>query len=282
MNTPPKVFISYSWDDDAHKAWILNLANQLLANGVDVTLDQFELSLGKNLSHFMERAVQDANKVLLILTENYKIKAEGRKGGVGYEYSMINSALYKMQTNNNKFLPVLRGQDRDASTPIFVDAFINLDMRDDTKFDANLEELLRAIYEAPKVVKPPIGKKPDFLNQTSAVPSSAIVPPTSQQGSISDKMADLTKQQEEAKDLLSQKQALRKLVGQSKTKAALEILNQIAVDIKDTELENTAILLSSQYEDNAKQRRKGIATEESLRIGLNKINASLLEIIKDL
>ena len=195
---------------------------------------------------------------------------------------MINSALYKTQTNNNKFLPVLRGQDRDASTPIFVDAFINLDMRDDTKFDANLEELLRAIYEAPKVVKPPIGKKPDFLNQSTPVPSSAIVPPTSQQNSISDKMADVTKQQEEAKDLLSQKQALRKLVGQSKTKAALEILNQIAVDIKDTELENTAILLSSQYEDNAKQRRKGIATEESLRIGLNKINASLLEIIKDL
>ena len=152
MNTPPKVFISYSWDDDAHKAWILNLAKQLIANGVDVTLDQFELSLGKNLSHFMERAVQDANQVLLILTENYKIKAEGRKGGVGYEYSMINSALYKMQTNNSKFLPVLRGKDRDASTPIFVDAFINLDMRDDAQFDTTFEELLRAVYEKPKVV----------------------------------------------------------------------------------------------------------------------------------
>jgi len=63
MNTPPKVFISYSWDSDEHKAWILNLAKQLLANGVDVTLDQFELSLGKNLSHFMERAVADADKL---------------------------------------------------------------------------------------------------------------------------------------------------------------------------------------------------------------------------
>lgn len=78
----PKVFISYSWDSDEHKTWVLNLANTLVANGVDVTLDQYELQLGRNLTHFMERAVQDADKVILIMTKNFKLKAEDRKGGV--------------------------------------------------------------------------------------------------------------------------------------------------------------------------------------------------------
>ncbi len=284
MTQAPTVFISYSWDNEAHKAWVLNLAKRLIDNGVDVTLDQFELGLGKNLSHFMERAVADADKVLLILTENYKLKAEGRQGGVGYEYSMINSALYKTQTNNSKFLPVLRGEDRTASTPIFVDAFVNLDMRDDAQFSATLEELLRAIYEKPKVVKPKLGQMPDFLNQTSTVApinTDKIVPPTNKD-SISDKMTALTENHQTAKSLLAQKQALRKLVGRGKTKEALQILDEIAKDLKDTELENTAILLTNQYADNARQSRLNIASPESLRIGLNRINASLLDIIQDL
>lgn len=282
--TPPKVFISYSWDSDEHKAWILNLAEHLLANGVDVTLDQFELSLGKNLSLFMEKAVSEANKVLLILTENYKLKAEKRTGGVGYEYSMINSALYKTQANNNKFLPVLRGKDRDASTPIFVDAFINLDMRDDAQFDATFEELLRAIYESPKVVKPELGKRPAFLSPTTMVESITTdkIAPPSVMDLITGKMTNLTNKHDATKALLGQKQQLRKLIGQNKTKDALKVLAQIAEDQKDSDLENTAILLSSQFEDNARQSRLGIATPESLRIGLNRINASLLEIIKDL
>nr|WP_233099142.1 toll/interleukin-1 receptor domain-containing protein [Enterobacter hormaechei] len=35
----PKVFISYSHDSTAHKAWILTLATRLEGNGVAVTLE---------------------------------------------------------------------------------------------------------------------------------------------------------------------------------------------------------------------------------------------------
>lgn len=160
--TPLKVFIAYSWDNDNHKAWILQLANKLVENGLDVLLDQYELGLGKNLTHFMEKSIESADKVLTIFTENYKLKAEGRAGGVGYEYSMINAELYQNQVNNNKIIPILRGGDSDSSIPKFIKAFIWLDMRDDSKFDENFMSLLREIYNEPKIKKPQIGKKPKF------------------------------------------------------------------------------------------------------------------------
>ena len=67
-----KAFISYSWDNDSHKDWVLNLANELMKNGVDVFLDQYDLSLGMEMTHFMEKAVT-ADRILAILTPNYKL-----------------------------------------------------------------------------------------------------------------------------------------------------------------------------------------------------------------
>jgi SEFIR domain len=31
----PKVFITYSWDDDAHREWVKRLAIRLRADGID-------------------------------------------------------------------------------------------------------------------------------------------------------------------------------------------------------------------------------------------------------
>src|SRR5258708_12472669 len=37
----PQVFISYSWDDEEHKEWIIQLANKLSSKGIHVILDRF-------------------------------------------------------------------------------------------------------------------------------------------------------------------------------------------------------------------------------------------------
>ena len=91
----PTVFIHYSWDSENHKKWVLNLANRLIKNGVDVFLDRFDLKIGSNLSCFMEKVV-DSTKVLIIATENYKVKPENREGGVGYEFQMISGEISKI------------------------------------------------------------------------------------------------------------------------------------------------------------------------------------------
>ena len=37
--TTPTAFITYSWDDEDHKAWVKGLAERLRAGGVNVLLD---------------------------------------------------------------------------------------------------------------------------------------------------------------------------------------------------------------------------------------------------
>ena len=50
----PKVFISYSWSSDE---LVLDLANRLVAHGVDVVLDKWDLKEGNDKYEFMERCV---------------------------------------------------------------------------------------------------------------------------------------------------------------------------------------------------------------------------------
>ena len=47
-----KVFISYSHDSDVQMDWVSTLATRLIANGVDVVLDQCDLTLGSDLPLF--------------------------------------------------------------------------------------------------------------------------------------------------------------------------------------------------------------------------------------
>lgn len=158
----PVVFISYSWDDNDHEAWVLKLASVLSDNGVSVILDKYELRAGRNLIHFMEQAIKRANKVIVVFTPNYKLKAEHRKGGVGYEYSILNAGLYKNQTENDKIIPVLRKGTQDESIPEFMQQFIHLDLRNDEKFDGSCTDLLREIYDEPAIKKPKLGNRPTF------------------------------------------------------------------------------------------------------------------------
>ncbi|WP_281846766.1 toll/interleukin-1 receptor domain-containing protein [Olleya namhaensis] len=175
MEKPLNIFISYSWDNDAHKDWAVKLANYLIEKGgCDVTLDQYDLSTGGNMVHFMEKAVVEADKVLLILTPNYKLKADGRQGGVGMEYSMISQGLYTMQSDNKKFLPILRAGSLVESAPTYVQTTIYHDMTNDLLFDKTAFDLLRVIYDKPKLVKPKRGSVPDFKESKKLAKTNTI------------------------------------------------------------------------------------------------------------
>lgn len=156
----PVVFISYTWDSEPHKEWVLNLANKLIKDGIVVILDRFELKPGRNMPHFMERAIAKADKVLVIFTPGYKEKADNRKGGAGYEYSIMNMELYQNQTNNEKIIPVLREGDQFKSIPAFMRQFIHLDMADNNSFLLRYNELKTVICDQPDLIKPELGPNP--------------------------------------------------------------------------------------------------------------------------
>ena len=169
--TNPKVFASYSHDSPEHMAWVQDLCAKLRKNGVDVTLDEWDLGLGGDLARFIENAVRDADRVIVICTPHYVKKANSRKSGVGYETSMITAELYQ-NSETTKFIPVIRQSSGDKKTPDFLETRVYIDFTDDNQFDEKFDELLREIHQAPRIQKPPLGRSP-FADQTSAPETSS-------------------------------------------------------------------------------------------------------------
>lgn len=158
----PVVFISYSWDDEEHKEWVLKLANRLSSDGVEVILDRFYLKPGANLQHFVENNLGRAHRVIIIFTPNYKLKADKRTGGVGFEYSIMNVELYNNISKNEKFIPLLRRGKMNDSIPTFMQQFIHIDVTNDENIENSYKDLIREIYNEPEIKKPEIGSKPTF------------------------------------------------------------------------------------------------------------------------
>mgnify|MGYP003108989436 CR=1 FL=1 len=185
------VFISYSWDSPEHKDWVLKLANYLTEKaGCNVLLDQYDLAAGKELTHFMENGLEKADKVIIILTEDYKKRADNRQGGTGFEYSLISQGLYDLQAKNNKFIPILRQGTKETSAPIYLATKIYHSMKDDLKFEIDAFALSREIYEKPEVVRPELGDRPDF-NDPDYDPIVAVANELSSKESINRELDNL-------------------------------------------------------------------------------------------
>ncbi len=156
-----KVFISYSWDNEAHKDWVLKVANKLEEyNEIDVIFDQYELSAGSDMTYFMEKGMT-ADKIIVILTPNYKLKANKRDGGVGFEYSMITSEMFDNQLLK-KVIPIIRLGNKETCIPQYLKTKMYHDMKDDTVFSSRFFELLRIIFDKPQVEKPKKSKSIDL------------------------------------------------------------------------------------------------------------------------
>ncbi len=155
----PRVFLSYSHDSEAHRAWVRLLAERLLEGGVEVTLDQWDLRPGGDVVRFMDLGIRDADRVLMVCTANYVAKAEERKGGAGYE-GMVVTGHVARATDTIKFVPIVRDHAGESLVPGFLGQRLWLDFRVDGLFEERLEELLRELHGAPRYPKPLLGRNP--------------------------------------------------------------------------------------------------------------------------
>jgi TIR domain len=164
-----KVFISYSWDSEPHKEWVLNLAGLLLSDcGINVVLDQYNVRGGLSPIRFMENASNECDKIIVILTPNYKEKAEKNTGGVGLEHLIISQEFYNSHIDNARIIPVLRSGTRSTSAPGYLKIPTCIDMTDDQRFTDKFEELFLAIHDKSPVQMPPLGNPLDPNNIISA------------------------------------------------------------------------------------------------------------------
>ena len=159
MADNPKVFISYSHDSPDHKQWVSELAARLRHRGVDATLDQWDLGLGDDITRFMERGIVNADRVLVICTDEYVSKANVGEGGVGYERMIVNAELVG-NLGTDKFIPIIRQASGKEKTPTFLGTRVYADFTNDSQFDAECEKLIRELHEMPITEKPPLGKNP--------------------------------------------------------------------------------------------------------------------------
>ncbi len=170
---PPRVFISYTHETPDHKRWVAALGTDLRKNGVDATLDQWDLALGGDATLFMEKGIREADRVLLICTPTYARKANEGQGGVGYERMVVTGELAQ-KLDTTKFVCVLRAGSKEESVPAFAKTRIYIDFCDDAEYEVRLEDLLRDIHKAPLNPRPPVGANPFLGAQQVPVRQSLV------------------------------------------------------------------------------------------------------------
>lgn len=163
---PKKVFISYSWK---YKQKVRDIVDELLAKGIDVIFDLYDLKPGDDLHYFMERSVNDPSidYVLIFSDHTYANKADERESGVGTETLIIAQEVYSSK-DDSKFIPIVLEKDEDglACLPHYLKGRYYIDLSSDEKYEEQFDELIHHIYNVPSNRKPALGKPPANLSDS--------------------------------------------------------------------------------------------------------------------
>jgi hypothetical protein len=97
------IFVTYSWDGDDHENRVHSFVNFLRQNGFNAKMDKMlsQEQTSVNFKQMMHQAMHSFNKVIVILSPGYKIKADEFKGGVGTEYRML---INDIEANPRKYI----------------------------------------------------------------------------------------------------------------------------------------------------------------------------------
>ncbi|MCS6159234.1 SEFIR domain-containing protein [Shewanella baltica] len=155
----PRVFISYSWNDDAIKSWVYDLAHKLCENGVDARLDRFHLKPGMDMPQWMTNEIIKADKVLLVCDSYYAEKADMRKAGVGWETMLIQGDILLQGDMNTKYISIACG-DFNKNIPIYMKSKLGIKKED---VDNCFEVLLEQIFDID--LAPVVGSIPDWVKK---------------------------------------------------------------------------------------------------------------------
>ena len=160
---PIKTFISYSHDNPAHSARVLDLAQRLLDHGVDVVLDQFETRPPSGWPRWCEEQLRPecADFVLVVCTPTYLDRVEGKvpadEGrGVYWEGSVLYSYLYDEKANR-RFIPILLEGHDESSVPRPLKTTTHYRLAAFDLQDAGYRALYRELTAQPAVVKRELG-----------------------------------------------------------------------------------------------------------------------------
>jgi hypothetical protein len=185
----PKAFMSYSWESDSHKGWVIQFATRLRGDGVDVTLDRWHVQPGDQLPAFMERAARENDYVLIICTPHYADRSNRRLGGVGYEGDIFTAEVLNTR-NEKKFIPIFRaGQNWLAAAPTWLAGKYRIDLRGEPFSEDQYADLLTTLHGT-RPLAPPMGSRPAAsLVPVDAPPATRASKPVRILGILADEVS---------------------------------------------------------------------------------------------
>ena len=106
----------------------------------------------------MERAIRENDYVLIICTPNYCVKADQRRGGVGYEGDIM-TAEVRTRGNHRKFIPILAASTWNDSSPSWLRGKYYVDLTDPENYVRNYRDLVATMLGVtrPAPQSPPRG-----------------------------------------------------------------------------------------------------------------------------
>ncbi len=132
------VFVTYAWGGEDFNDLIISFVDFLRKEkGYNASMDRrkSQEETSTNFNRMMIEGIQNSDKVIVVLTEKYKKKADAFEGGVGTEYQLI---LEEIKTNTNKFVFVAFGDvEFDTITPTGIKGRGIIDLKKDQDDDFN-------------------------------------------------------------------------------------------------------------------------------------------------
>ena len=99
------VFVSYAWESDLENRKVISFVNFLREKGYDARMDisVSQKETATNFKKMMHEGIYNSDKVIVILSEKYKRKADNLEDGVGEEVKIIQEEISK---KTNKYILV--------------------------------------------------------------------------------------------------------------------------------------------------------------------------------
>jgi hypothetical protein len=178
----PSAFVSYSWDNEDHKRWVLDLASRLRGDGVETILDQWHTIPGDQLPAFMEKAVRGSDHVLIICTPRYRERSDRREGGVGYEGDIITGEVLTTR-NERKFIPILRRGDWTDAAPSWLVGKYYIDLKSTPCSENQYQDLLSTLLGTRPMAPPArVARSTNVTERPTPGPPTSVSPANTHPG----------------------------------------------------------------------------------------------------
>jgi len=158
------IFVSYSWVESKPDGNVLNFVADLRQRGYDASCDVYFMQQEASISfaEMMADKLKNSDKVIIILTESYKSKADSFKGGVGDEYRYI---ITDIKNNRKKYILI---SFEDNLSKVVPDFLIGREVIFIDKESRNYDQLIFKLNESPEYIFPDV-------NPTKEMPSPKLL-----------------------------------------------------------------------------------------------------------